>query len=134
MVRYVPRMLESEEAARRLGVKRETLYAYVSRGHLPSYPSEDPRRRLFDAEDVERMARRARGSRRVETRLATVTTAVTQLRDDGPAYRGVPAADLARSASYEEVADLLFGAGPGDWRPVDVGPAPGLSAFDRLRW
>ena len=34
----VARMLESEEAARRLGVKLSTLYAYVSRGQLRLVP------------------------------------------------------------------------------------------------
>ena len=33
------RMLESAEAARRLGVKLPTLYAYVSRGLLVSHPA-----------------------------------------------------------------------------------------------
>ena len=41
-------MLESDEAARRLGVKVTTLYAYVSRGLLTSHPSAVGRRSLFD--------------------------------------------------------------------------------------
>ena len=60
-------MLESEEAARRLGVKMATLYAYVSRGMLPSYPSGISRRSLFDLEDVERLARRSPLGKRVES-------------------------------------------------------------------
>ena len=132
-------MLETEEAARRLGVKRGTLYAYVSRGLLPSHRSPDGRRSLFDLDDVERLARRARGGRRVETRLATVTTAITQLRDDGPAYRGRPAVGLAGSTSYEEVTDLLWRCGsdpdPGDrWAAPELGAIPDLSTADRLRW
>jgi len=43
-------MMEAEEAARRLGVKRSTLYAYVSRGLLGSYPAPDSRRSLFDVD------------------------------------------------------------------------------------
>ena len=42
-------MLPSEEAARRLGVKVATLYAYVSRGLLESHPEPGGRRSLFDA-------------------------------------------------------------------------------------
>ena len=44
-------MLTTEEAARRLGVKVPTLYAYVSRGLLESH--RDPTRRgsLFDLAD-----------------------------------------------------------------------------------
>src|SRR5476651_182761 len=103
------RMLESEEAARRLGVKLPTLYAYVSRGLLVSYPSDDSRRRrLFDFDDVEQMARRSRGSRPVESRRASVTTGITQSREEGPSYRGRSVAELATSATFEEVADLLW--------------------------
>jgi citrate synthase len=130
-------MLESEEAARRLGIKLATLYAYVSRGLLPSYPTTDSRRSLFDLDDVERLARRSRSGRRVETRLASVTTAVTQLREDGPAYRGTPVADLARTDCFESVADLLFCAPAGsepDWRPARLGRPPQMAASNRLSW
>ena len=58
------RMLQSEEAARRLGVKVSTLYAYVSRGLLASHPEPDGRRSLFALADIEQLARRRRrGSR-----------------------------------------------------------------------
>jgi citrate synthase len=80
----VERMLPSEEAARRLGVKVTTLYAYVSRGLLVSHSEPGGRRSLFDLSDIERLAARQRGGRVVESRLATITTGVTQLREDGP--------------------------------------------------
>src|ERR1700722_16217810 len=97
-------MLPSEEAARRLGVKVPTLYAYVSRGLLESHPAPGGRRSLFDLDDIERLATRQRGGRQVESRLATITTGVTQLRQDGPSYRGRPATALVGSMSFEEVA------------------------------
>jgi len=131
------RMLESEEAARRLGVKLPTLYAYVSRGLLVSYPSGDnSRRRLFDVEDVEQLARRSRGSRQVESRLASVTTGITQIREDGTSYRGHPIARLATSATFEEVADLLWRAEPmpGEWVGVSLPRPPRLDTGDLLRW
>jgi citrate synthase len=106
------RMLESEEAARRLGIKLSTLYAYVSRGLLASHPSDDSRRRLFDVADVEELARRSRGGRRVESRLASVTTGITQIRESGPYYRGRPVAELSTTATFEEVADLLWATAP----------------------
>ncbi len=130
------RLLESEEAARRLGVKRSTLYAYVSRGRLASYPGGPGRRRLFDADEVEALARRARRERPGGTRLATVTTAVTQLHDPGgPSYRGVPATKLAREASFEQVAARLWDVpGPeGPWAPVPLSLPDGLAPADRLR-
>jgi citrate synthase len=127
-------MLQSEEAARRLGIKLATLYAYVSRGLLVSHRSPDGRRSLFDKDDVERLARRTRDSQRVEGRLATVTTSLTQLTDDGPLYRGHRATTLATSASFESVADLFWAAPPGPWEGVPLGPAPNVSEPDRLPW
>ena len=139
------RMLESEEAARRLGVKVATLYAYVSRGVLRSHPAPAGRRSLFDVDEVEQLARRSRGSREVETRMAVITTAITQLTDAGPLYRGRRAVELATTDSYEEVADRLWAidddvgtSGRGDvWMAADIGEAVApaeLRAADRLRW
>jgi citrate synthase len=131
------RMLQSEEAARRLGVKVATLYAYVSRGLLESHPEPSGRRRLFDLADIERLAKRRRGGREVETRLATITTGVTQLRDDGPAYRGRPATQLATEMSYEQVAAWLWRVDPaGEWTAPDLDPCPSTltQSADRMRW
>ena len=51
-------LISAAEAAARLGVKRETLYAYVSRGRIAARPDpDDPRRSLYSAEDVERIKR-----------------------------------------------------------------------------
>jgi excisionase family DNA binding protein len=47
--------LTVQEAARRLGVKVETLYAYVSRGRLRSYRQGIKRRRLYRRVEVERL-------------------------------------------------------------------------------
>jgi excisionase family DNA binding protein len=47
--------LTGEEAAAALGVKRETLYAYVSRGFLRSYRQGIRRQRLYRRSDVERL-------------------------------------------------------------------------------
>jgi citrate synthase len=128
-------MLQSEEAARRLGIKVATLYAYVSRGLLVSHPAPDGRRSLFDVEEVERLVRRTRDSRRVEGRLATVSTSLTQLRDDGgPMYRGRAAPDLARDHSFESVADLFWESEPGRWEAAPLGPAPTVTQPDRLVW
>jgi excisionase family DNA binding protein len=51
--------LESGEAARRLGVKRETLYAYVSRGLLASYRQGIKRQRLYRRADIDELLRLA---------------------------------------------------------------------------
>ena len=51
------------EAARLLGVKRETLYAYVSRGILRSYRQGIKRQRLYRRAEVEALVRLDRGAR-----------------------------------------------------------------------
>jgi len=130
------RMLESEEAARRLGVKVTTLYAYVSRGQLASHPAPSGRRSLFDMDEVERLARRSRQGKTVETRMVTITTGITQLTDDGPVYRGLRATELANEASFEEVAEWLWGVIPevSPWAALPLGRPPAVGSWDRLRW
>lgn len=49
--------LDSGEAARLLGVKRETLYAYVSRGVLRSYRQGIKRKRLYRRGDLDELLR-----------------------------------------------------------------------------
>ncbi|HWF15714.1 MAG TPA: citrate synthase [Acidimicrobiales bacterium] len=130
------RMLTTEEAARRLGVKVPTLYAYVSRGLLESHRDPNGRGSLFDLPDVEALAARSRGGRQTATRLATVTTGVTQLDQElGPLYRGQRATDLAARAHFEEVAELLWQTeGGGDWSTPDLGACPLSHTLDRMRW
>src|SRR5882757_7101791 len=50
----------TQEAARRLGVKPETLYAYVSRGQLHSRRADGGRGSTFDPAEVAALARRGR--------------------------------------------------------------------------
>jgi citrate synthase len=49
--------LTGDEAARLLGVKPATLYAYVSRGILRSYRQGIKRRRLYRRAEVEALVR-----------------------------------------------------------------------------
>jgi citrate synthase len=132
-------MLQSEEAARRLGVKVSTLYAYVSRGLLTSHRDPGGRRSLFDLGEIERLADRRRDGRQVESKLATITTGVTQLRQDGPFYRGRSATELAAIMSFEEVAELLWES-PGTeesepvWSSPELGDCPLVQTSDRMRW
>lgn len=71
-----------EEAARLLGVKRETLYAYVSRGLLRSYRQGIKRQRLYRRAEVEGLLRlepsAGRGSRR---RRVEIPPAESWIRD-----------------------------------------------------
>jgi citrate synthase len=56
--------LTGEEAARLLGVKRATLYAYVSRGVLRSYRQGIKRQRLYRRADVEGLLQLSPGAER----------------------------------------------------------------------
>jgi citrate synthase len=49
--------LTANEAAALLGVKRETLYAYASRGRLRSYRRGIRRERLYRRSDIEALLR-----------------------------------------------------------------------------
>ncbi len=106
-----------EAALALLGVSRQTLYAYVSRGLVRAEPAPgDPRRSLYDRRDLDRLVeRRRRGRARKDVAAAAVrfgepvlASAITRIGDD-LFYRGQNAAVLAGSASLEEVAALLWG-------------------------
>jgi citrate synthase len=103
--------IDAAEAARRLGVKPATLYAYVSRGVLRRRPGSDGRRSMFDAAEVDVLARRGRPRRAAETELV-VESAVTALVGDRPYYRGRDVLALAGTTRYEQVAAWLWTGEP----------------------
>lgn len=105
-------MIDSEEAARRLGVKVQTLYSYVSRGQISAHRGRDGRRIAFRADEIEDRARRLGGASRSEFRVTTITTEVSRLTAEGPSYRGHPAVSLAGDTRFEDVADLLWATDP----------------------
>lgn len=124
----VGHFLSAREAAARLGVSRQTLYAYVSRGLLQAHGADDPRQRRYAADAVDRLAaERHRGRRPKEVAKATLDwglpvldSSITLIRDGRLWYRGVDAVALAETATIEDVAALLwdvprsaaFGSGP----------------------
>ncbi len=102
------RRMTTAEAAARLGVKPQTLYAYVSRGLLRREHSEAGS--LFDPQEVERLAARSRGGApggRSPANLAFVTE-LTLIEDGRLWYRGEDAVELSRSRRYEDVAEWLW--------------------------
>ncbi|MBS1864013.1 MAG: citrate synthase [Actinobacteria bacterium] len=109
--------LSTEEVARRLGVKRETVYAYVSRGLLARHPASGPHRSEFDPDEVERLAERARRPDRSSALEVVVETELTLLEPVGRlSYRGRDATQLAKFRRFEEVVALLWdGAPPTPW-------------------
>ncbi|MFE7116708.1 citrate/2-methylcitrate synthase [Streptomyces sp. NPDC057654] len=122
--------LTTREAAERLGVKPETVYAYVSRGQLTSHRSPGGRGSTFDAKEVDALVRR--GGRR-ETAAGgdpAVRTGITLIDADRYYFRGVDATELAGRYGYEEVADWLW---TGRLRPGTrfTAPAEALAAARR---
>lgn len=101
--------VDAAEAAQRLGVKPATLYSYVSRGLLRSRRDPDGRRSLFDAAEIAALHRRAHPPR--QDQQLTIESAVTTLGDDRPYYRGRDALALARSSTFEQVAEWLWTGG-----------------------
>lgn len=129
-----------DEACNLLGVRPQTIYAYVSRGKLEVMTDPvDTRRSLYRAEDVAALAKRKQAGRKHET-LATNTlfgaepsipTAVSTFLRQRLYYRGKDAIDLARSATVEDAAQLLWDAAqPVDFSCVRRPPAgkPGRAA------
>jgi citrate synthase len=107
------RLLTTSEVARRLGVKRETVYAYVSRGLLARHPDSGHRATRFDADAVERLAGRARRGDRSAALEVVIETQLTAIDPAGRiAFRGHDALSLARYRSFEDVAGLLWDGDP----------------------
>lgn len=124
--------LTSREAARRLGVSAATLYAYVSRGLLRSEGTSGQRERRYRADDVQRLKRRRDVGRKAEAIAASaldfgtpvLESALTLIEGGRLYYRGHDAARLARSASLEQIAQLLWAC---DDKPFAATNLPPLS-------
>lgn len=110
--------LSAIEAAALLGVRRETLYAYVSRGLVRSLSDNSAKRtRLYLREDLERIKLKAEARLGHEAAAATamnlgapiVPSSITEISADGPRYRNQLAVDLVlQGASFEQAAELLW--------------------------
>jgi citrate synthase len=121
------RRLSTKEAAELLGVKPETVYAYVSRGQLSSHRVPGGRGSTFDAREVETLARRSRregGGSPASGGELSVRTRLTLIEGNRYYFRGVDATELAAHHSYEEVAEWLWTGAP---RPGAVFTAPEAS-------
>lgn len=135
--------LTSSEAAARLGVKRATLYSYVSRGLLHREVDLDGRSSRFNPEQVDQL--RSRSGRRGEGEVGVlVSTGITQVADGELRVRGRNLIGLSAEARFEEAADWVWGAETsGQWpksgeaddlarRVQDLLPAS-TPMIDRLR-
>ena len=128
--------LPAAEALRRLNVKPQTLYANVSRGRIRAKPDPaEPRRSLYNGDDVDRLARRTAGRPRAEA-VATeainwgepvLASAISTVTNGRLSYRGRDAVDLAGNATLEQIAELLWG-GFSSLPPTKSVAVPGIGA------
>jgi citrate synthase len=128
--------MSSREAARRLGVSAATLYAYVSRGLLRSEAVDGRRERRYRADDIVRLKRRRDVGRKAESianhaldfGTPVLESALTLIEDGRLYYR---AATLARTASLEEIAHLLWEC---DAKPFAADNIPPMTTALRRAW
>jgi citrate synthase len=125
--------LSREEALAILGVRPQTLYAYVSRGLIERRAeATDPRRSEYRGDDILALTkRRARGRRTASIAASAmawgepvIPTRISTVAHGQLIFRGRRAVDLADSATLEDVAALLwerptaiFPVGHGDGDP-----------------
>ena len=105
-------LVPAREAALRLRVNVNTLYAYVSRGALRRVPGPDGKTSLYDADEIDALASRSRPRTKrrapasidllVATEISTVTNGVVR-------YRGMDLSELIDDhLPFETVAELLW--------------------------
>lgn len=104
--------ITTTEAAQRLGVKRATLYAYVSRGLLRSERRPGQQESLFDRAQIDAMASatRAPGGPQPVLRFRSIATSVSSQADGDLFYRGVPLAEVVALGSLDEAAGVVLGS------------------------
>ncbi len=127
------RFVSAREAARLLGVKPATLYAYVSRGLLESVPAPRGRARRYRRTDLDRLraeGRRAGASAALRWGEPVLDSSITAMTQQGPEYRGRNALALAAADTpFEAVAELLWSGVLPPGRPAWPPGAPDLTAL-----
>src|SRR5579883_2155172 len=117
--------LTAREAAARLGIKLDTLYAYVSRGRLRSVAVPGTRQRRYRADEVEALREAATlPARAAETAGLTpvIASSICLIEDGRLHYCTQDTIALAAPASVEEVAALLWQAPLAD--AIEAMPMP----------
>lgn len=121
-------LLTAGEAAARLGVKLDTLYAYVSRGRLRSVGAPGSRQRRYRAEDIEALrAARGRpasgGEPAGEAAMPVIQSTICLIEGGRFYYRGRDVPRLSDSATLEEIAQLLWASTGGGIPPLSLPPS-----------
>ncbi|WP_222708278.1 citrate synthase family protein [Phytobacter ursingii] len=111
--------LTLEEVQDYLGVRAQTIYAYVSRGLIASHPDpQNIRRSLYSAETIQKLKQKKQQGRKRETLAAntlfgtepSIPTAISTFARGRLYYRGKDAVNFAKEATLEETARLLWDA------------------------
>jgi citrate synthase len=102
------RYLTTAEVARRLGVKTATVYAYASRGMLRSTRLPGRRGSFFAQDEIDEFVASGRDGRQPSGAVERIRTELTLLDGDLLFYRGHNVGELARTVSFEAVANLLW--------------------------
>src|SRR4029079_4791002 len=109
--------------AAELGISLATLYAYASRGMLRSETvAGDPRARRYPKEDVLRLKEKKElrkdpekaAPKALSWGIPVLESAIPLIQDGRLYYRGRDAIELARTATVEEVAALIWTGDPDD--------------------
>ncbi|MDO8296488.1 MAG: citrate synthase family protein [Caulobacter sp.] len=134
--------VSAEEAMDRLGVRPQTLYAYVSRGRIEARPDPvDPRRSRYRLADVGALAERKKRGRKASEVAAgaiawgepVLASAITTVAGGRLFYRGRDAVALAETETLESVARLLRGGHGATLKAVPpAAPVFGGSLRERL--
>ena len=119
--------LTARQAADRLGVKLDTLYAYVSRGRLGSIMVPGTRERRYRSEDVEALLDTRSGTRPPpnsgpEALMPVIGSSICLIENGSFYYRGQDAVRLSEEATLEEIARLLWLDEAGSEFPDVSGP------------
>lgn len=134
--------LDADQVLERLGIRPQTLYAYVSRGRIEAaaHP-HDPRRSLYRASDVAALAqKKARGRRAADVAAEAIAwgepvlpSAITTVAGGRLWYRGRDAVDLAQQGlTLENIGRLLRG-GHGAALKSSRRPEPPIADSARAR-
>jgi len=132
MVSTQVQWLTTSEVARRLGVKPATVYSYVSRGVLTRHRDLADRTSRFPAHEVEALALRGRPREASQHRSLDIQmeTRVTEIDGHTIRFRGHDVMELARTHTFEQVAELLLTgdlpASAPTWPTVRVQPGRDL--------
>jgi citrate synthase len=105
--------LTAQQAADRLGIKLDTLYAYVSRGRLRSVMVPGTRERRYRSEDVQalldgRSGTRPPASPDPEALIPVIGSSICLIENGRFYYRGRDAVRLSEQATLEAIAGLLW--------------------------